>query len=37
MNTPSPKNRRFEKTRQGIIDAARDIVRTEGIDAFSMR
>jgi AcrR family transcriptional regulator len=37
MNTPSPKNRRFEKTRQGIIDAAREIVRTEGIDALSMR
>ncbi len=37
MNTPSPKNRRFEKTRQGIIDAARDIVRTDGIDALSMR
>ncbi|BCY16778.1 hypothetical protein hrd7_06270 [Leptolinea sp. HRD-7] len=37
MNTPSPKNRRFEKTRQGIIDAARDIVRSEGIDALSMR
>jgi len=37
MNTPSPKNRRFEKTRQGIIDAARDIVRTEGLDALSMR
>ena len=37
MNTPSPKNRRFEKTRQGIIDAARDIVRNEGIDALSMR
>ena len=37
MNTTSPKNRRFEKTRQGIIDAARDIVRNEGIDALSMR
>jgi AcrR family transcriptional regulator len=37
MNTTSPKNRRFEKTRQGIIDAAREIVRTEGIDALSMR
>lgn len=37
MNTPSPKNRRFEKTRQGIIDAAREIVRNEGIDALSMR
>jgi AcrR family transcriptional regulator len=37
MNTTSPKNRRFEKTRQGIIDAAREIARTEGIDALSMR
>jgi len=37
MDTSSPKNRRFEKTRQGIIDAARDIVRTDGLDALSMR
>jgi AcrR family transcriptional regulator len=37
MTDPSPKNRRFEKTRQGIIDAARDIVRSEGLDALSMR
>jgi AcrR family transcriptional regulator len=37
MTTPSPKSRRFEKSRQGIISAAREIIRTEGVDALSMR
>ncbi len=37
METPAPKTRRFEKTRQGIISAAREIIRTEGVDALSMR
>lgn len=37
METPAPKTRRFEKTRQGIISAAREIIRSEGVDALSMR
>jgi len=37
METSAPKTRRFEKTRQGIISAAREIIRTEGVDALSMR
>jgi AcrR family transcriptional regulator len=37
MNTHSASTRRFEKTRQGIISAAREILRTEGVDALSMR
>jgi AcrR family transcriptional regulator len=37
MTTPSPKSRRFEKSRQGIISAAREIIRTEGVDSLSMR
>jgi len=37
MTTPSPKSRRFEKSRQGIISAAREIIRSEGVDALSMR
>jgi AcrR family transcriptional regulator len=37
MEISSPKNRRFEKSRQGIISAAREIIRTEGVDALSMR
>ncbi len=37
MTTPAASTRRFEKTRQGIISAAREIIRTEGVDALSMR
>jgi len=37
MKSSNPKSRRYEKTRQGIINAAHDIVRTEGIDALSIR
>lgn len=37
MEKPDPKSRRYEKTRQGIINAAHEIVRTEGIDALSIR
>jgi AcrR family transcriptional regulator len=37
MTDPSPKNRRFEKSRLGIISAAREIIRVEGVDALSMR
>lgn len=37
MKTLDPKSRRYEKTRQGIINAAHEIVRTEGIDALSIR
>lgn len=37
MKISNPKSRRYDKTRQGIIDAAHEIVRTEGIDALSIR
>jgi AcrR family transcriptional regulator len=37
MTDLSPKNRRFEKSRIGIISAAREIIRTDGVDALSMR
>lgn len=37
MKTPDPKTRRFMKTRQEIITAACEIIRTEGVDALSMR
>ena len=33
----SPRERRHEKTRQSILDAARKIIATEGTEALSMR
>ena len=33
----SPRERRHEKTRQAILDAARKIIATEGTEALSMR
>lgn len=37
MADKSPSERRYEKTRQGILSAARTILQEEGIDAISMR
>lgn len=37
MSTSSPSARRFEKNRQGILDAARKIVVEEGHAALSIR
>lgn len=38
MTTPfTPSERRFEKNRQAILDAARSIIMEQGIDALSMR
>ncbi len=37
MSNQTPSNRRFEKTRQGILDAARKIVLDEGHQALSIR
>ena len=37
MKTSDPKTRRYMKTRQEIISAACEIIRTEGVDALSMR
>jgi AcrR family transcriptional regulator len=38
MMTPqTPSERRYEKTRQGILDAARSLLLEGGVDAISMR
>ena len=38
MTTPStPSERRFEKNRQAILDAARSIIMEHGVDGLSMR
>jgi len=37
MSDLSPKERRYEKTRQGILDAARSLLLEGGVDAISMR
>jgi AcrR family transcriptional regulator len=37
MMDSSPRERRHEKTRQAILDAARKIIATEGTEALSMR
>jgi AcrR family transcriptional regulator len=37
MNDKTPSERRYEKTRQGILSAARTILQEEGIEAISMR
>ncbi len=37
MSTTSPSQRRYEKTRQGILDAARAILRESGIEGISIR
>lgn len=35
--TQTPSERRYERTRQGILSAARSLLLEEGIDAISMR
>ena len=35
--TPTPSERRFEKNRQAILDAARSIIMEHGVDGLSMR
>lgn len=37
MPTQSPSERRYEKTRQGILDAARSLLLEGGVGAISMR
>lgn len=37
MNDKTPSERRYEKTRQGILSAARSLLLDEGVDAISMR
>lgn len=37
MNDRTPSERRYEKTRQGILSAARSILLEDGVDAISMR
>ncbi|MEW5871027.1 MAG: TetR/AcrR family transcriptional regulator [Chloroflexota bacterium] len=37
MTQPTPSSRRYEKTRQGILDAARAILLEQGVQAISMR
>jgi len=37
MTEKTPSQRRYEKTRQGILSAARSILQEEGVDAISMR
>lgn len=37
MDDKSPSQRRYEKTRQGILNAARSLLLEEGLDAISMR
>lgn len=37
MNETSPSQRRYERTRQGILDAARAILRETGIESLSIR
>lgn len=37
MEDKTPSQRRFEKTRQGILSAARSILLEEGVEAISMR
>ncbi|MBX3053680.1 MAG: TetR/AcrR family transcriptional regulator [Caldilineaceae bacterium] len=37
MKTPSPKERRQARTREAILEAAQEIISTDGTDALSMR
>lgn len=37
MEDKTPSQRRYEKTRQGILSAARAILQEDGVDAISMR
>ncbi|MFZ6031203.1 MAG: TetR/AcrR family transcriptional regulator [Chloroflexota bacterium] len=37
MPDPTPSKRRYQKNRQGILDAARTILLKDGADAISMR
>lgn len=37
MNDKTPSERRYEKTRQGILNAARSILLEDGVEAISMR
>ncbi len=37
MNPPTPRERRQQRTRDAILDAARSIIIKDGVDALSMR
>ena len=37
ITPPTPSERRFEKNRQAILDAARSIIMEHGVDGLSMR